>query len=234
MSLRMNIYGWCQLDFLQVLGSKDAALLEKASSLISHALPGEPARSQALAWLHTLVESGYPLRQAREPSSNAVGDLLTVKMETEAHVFANFCLARAIASDGHLDLASVSSHWSQPAVGKLYRELASCGFTKSSECCVQYFSWMSGLSSGTTLFGDDFRSDWSFYTVFSNSDLAAIIPVFNAAAAFQRTLPEGIPDEYARTMVTCLSDESKLFVQDLVNWFAQIQQAGQDAFILWW
>ncbi|MEI8383696.1 MAG: hypothetical protein WCJ09_26515 [Planctomycetota bacterium] len=203
--------------------------------LISETLPKEPARSQALGWLHTLVENGYPLWQDRKQSVEpADGDLLTVKMETEAHVFANFCLARAIASDGQLDLASVSSHWSQPAVGKLYRELASCGFTKSSECCVQYFSWMSGLSNGTPLFGDDFRTDWSFYTLFINSDLATMIPVFQAAADFQRTLPEGIPDEYARTMVACLSDGSKQFTQDLVNWFGQIQQAGQDAFILWW
>lgn len=232
MSLRMNIYGWNLAEFRKILGSKDTAVLEKASSLISETLPKEPVRTQASAWLHTLVERGYPLWEEREPSEAVDGDLLTVKMETEAHVVANFCLVRSIASDG-LDLATASSHWSHPAVGMLYRELASCGFTKSSGCCVQYFSWMSGLSNGTPLFGDDFRTDWSFYTVFSNSDLAAMIPVFQAAADFQRALPEGIPDEYARTMVTCLSDGSKQFVQVLIKWLGQIQQTGQDAFILW-
>ena len=54
---------------------------------------------------------------------------------------------------------------------------------------------MSGLSNGTPLFGDDFRTEWSYYTLFTNSDLAAMIPVFKAAADFRRTLPEGYPEE---------------------------------------
>lgn len=235
MSLRMNIYGWSLTNFQKVLGSKDAAVLEKATSLISETLPKEPIRSKALAWLHTLVENGFLLQKEREPSSEpADSDLLTVKMETETHVFATYCLARAISLDGHLDLASESSHWAHPAVGTLYRELASCGFTKSKNCCVEYFSWMSGLGNGTPLFGDDFRTEWSFYTLFSNSDLATMIPVFQAAGDFKRALPKGVPDELARTMVTGLAEGSKAFALDLVNWFGQIQRSGQDAFILWW
>jgi hypothetical protein len=31
-----------------------------------------------------------------------------------------------------------------------------------------------------------------------------------------------------------LSDTGKKFVGDLIKWFGQIQQAGKDAFILWW
>src|SRR5215217_2090478 len=168
----MNLYGWSLPAFKQVLGSKDSAVLEKATALVSETLPKEPARSKAKAWLHTLVVNGFPFREDREQSSEPTdGGLLNVQMETEAHAFAMYCLARAIARDEYLDLAGESSNWTHPAVGSLYRDLASCGFTKSKSCCVQYFSWMSGLSNGTPLFGDDFRTEWSYYTLFTNSDL---------------------------------------------------------------
>jgi len=231
----MNLYGWSLPAFKRVLGSKDSAVLEKASALISETLPKEPAQSRAKSWLHTLILNGVPFREDREQSSEpADGGLLTLQMETEAHAFTVHCLARAIALDGHLDLAGESSNWTHPAVGSLYRELASCGFTKSKSCCVQYFSWMSALSNGTPLFGDDFRTEWSFYTLFSNSDLSTMVPVFQAAADFKRALPEGYPEEFTKKMATGLSDPGREFVLDLIRWFGQIQQAGQDAFILWW
>jgi hypothetical protein len=84
------------------------------------------------------------------------------------------------------------------------------------------------------LFGDDFRTEWSFYTLFSNRELATMIPVFQAAADFRRTLPKDYPEELTKKMATGLSDASKEFVLDLIKWFGQIQQAGQDAFIFWW
>jgi hypothetical protein len=231
----MNLYGWSLPAFKLVLGSKDSAVLEKATALISKTLPNEPAQSKAKAWLRTLIENGHPLRQEREQSSElADGGLLTVQMETEVHVFAVYSLARAIARDDHLDLAGDSSHWAHPGVGALYRELASCGFTKSKSCGVQYFSWMSSLSNGSPLFGDDFRTPWSFYTLFSNLDLAAMIPVLQAAADFRRALPEGYPEELTKKMATGLSEDGKAFVLDLIKWFGKIRQAGQDAFILWW
>lgn len=231
----MNLYGWSLPAFEQVLGSKDATVLGKATTLITEMLPNEPAQSKAKAWLRTLVMNGFPFRQDRERSLEpADGGLLMVQMETEAHAFTVYCLARAIARDEHLDLADDSSNWKHPAVAALYRELASCGFTKSKSCCVQYFSWMSGLSNGTPLFGDDFRTEWSYYTLFTNSDLGAMVPVFQAAADFRRTLPEDIPEELAKTMATSLSEAGKEFILDLIRWFGQIQQAGQDAFILWW
>jgi hypothetical protein len=231
----MNLYGWSLPAFRQVLGSKDTAVLERAAALIAETLPKEPAQSRAKAWLRTLIDKGFPLQQDRAPAPEAAdGGLLTVHMETEAHAFALYCLARASARAEFLDLAGESSQWTHAAIGSLYRELAACGFTKSKSCCVQYFSWIAGLSNGTPLFGDDFRTEWSFYTVFSNRDLALMIPVFQAAADFKRALPEGYPEEYTKTMATSLSDASKEFVLNLVRWFGQIQQAGQDAFILWW
>jgi hypothetical protein len=35
-------------------------------------------------------------------------------------------------------------------------------------------------------------------------------------------------------MKTGLSDGGKAFIGDLMNWLGRIQQAGQDALILWW
>ncbi len=93
---------------------------------------------------------------------------------------------------------------------------------------------MSDLSNGTPLFGDDFRTDWSFYTLFSNSDLETMIPVFQAAADFKRILPEGHPGELTKRMAMSLSDAGREFALDLIKWFGQIQQSGQDVFILWW
>lgn len=231
----MNLYGWSLPELQLALGSKDVAVLAKATALISETLPNEPTQSIAKAWLRTLILSGFPLRRDREqPSEPADGGLLTMQMETEAHAFAAHCLARAIARDEHLNLAGESSNWAQPAVEATYRELEACGFTRSNSCCPEYFSWMSALSKGTPLFGDDFRTEWSYYTLFSNDDLAAMIPVFQAAADFKRTLPEGYPEELTKKMTTSLSVTGKEFVLDLIRWFSQIHEAGQDAFILWW
>ena len=231
----MNLYGWSLPSFAQVLGSKDSAVLEDATARLCETLPNEPGLSKAKAWLQTLIESGFPLRQDREmPSEPADGGLLTVRMETEVHVFAIYCLVRAIARNDHLDLATESSNWAHPAVGSLYQDLSSCGFTRSESCCVQYFSWMSRLSNGSPLFGDDFRTEWSSYTFFSNQELADMIPVFQAAADFRRPLPEGYPEELTTKMMTGLSEGGKEFVADLIKWFDQIQRSGQDAFLLWW
>ena len=235
LSLRMNLYGWRLSALLHVLGSKDTSVLEGTTALLAKTLTKEPVLSKAKAWLRTLIESGFPLAKDREPPSvPADGDLLTVQMETEAHVFVMHCLARTIASHDHLDLASESSHWAHAGVGSLYQELASCGFTRSKNCCVEFFSWMSRLSEGSPLFGDDFRSEWSFYTLFTNEELAAMLPVFQAAADFRRPIPEGYSEEARNNIKTTLSDISKEFISDLIKLFGQIHQAGQDAFILWW
>jgi hypothetical protein len=230
----MNLYGWRLSAFRQVLGSKDAALLKAATARLSEALRDEAALSKGKAWLQTLVENGCPFRQDRQPLSEPDdGGLLTVQMETEVHVAVIHCLARAIACDDNLDLASESSDWTHPAVGSLHQELVSCGYTRSKNCCVQYVPWMLRLSKGSPLFGDDFRTQWSFYTLFANAELAAMIPVFQAAADFKRPLAKGYPKGAMKKMKMGLSDSGKEFINDLIKWFSQIQQAGQDAFILW-
>jgi hypothetical protein len=231
----MNLYGWSLSSFAEALGSKDSVLVEAATARLSEALPKEPALSKAKAWLHTLIESGCPLRQDRPPPSEpADGGMLTVQMETEVHVAVVHCLARAIAREDHLDLAGESSDWAHPAVGSLHQDLAACGFTRSKSCCAQYFTWMLRLGKGTPLFGDDFRTAWSFYTWFANEELAAMVPVFQAAADFRRPLPKGNQGGALKKMRKGLSDSGTEFIGDLIKWFSRIQQAGQDAFILWW
>ncbi|WP_422923181.1 hypothetical protein [Singulisphaera sp. PoT] len=234
MALRMNLQGWSLEGFKQTIGSKDSALLEKAEALISDALTSEPAHSKAQAWLRRLVMDGFPLRQDREaPSVPDDGRLLTVQMETEPHIVTMCCLAHAIARDDHLDLTIESSHCPYGAIGELYRELAECGFSKTKQCGIPYFTWMNGLIQGTPMFGDAFRTDWSFYTFFSNDDLAAMIPVFQRGAEFRRALPEGYPDELAKKMVIGLTDSGRTLILELIKWFGQIQQDGQDALIVW-
>ena len=236
MSLRMNLYGWRLSSFTQVLGSKDSALLEAAAARLSKAFPKDPvALAKAKAWLQTLIESGLPLRQDRPPPSEpADGGLLTVQMETPIHVAVVHCLTRAIAREEDVDLAIDSSSWNHPTVASLYNELMACEFHHSGKCPVEFHSWMDKLSNGWPIFGDDFRTSWEFYTWFTNEELAAMVPVFQAAADFKRPLPKGYSEEAMKKMRMSLSEGGKKFVGDFIKWFNQIQQAGQDAFILWW
>ena len=233
MSLRMNLYGWSFDSFTRVLGSKNAAVLEAATARLAECLQ-EPNLSRGKAWLTTLIETGFPLARDRQPPEPAGGGLLNVQMETEAHVFVVHCIARAIARDDYLDLAGESSNWKHPAVASLYNELAACQFKHSGKCPVEFHTWMWKLSDGSAIFGDDFRTDWSFYTLFTNHELAAIVPVFQAAEQFKRSLPDNLPEEHRAKMRTSLSEGGKQFIGDLIKWFSAIQRAGQDAFILWW
>jgi hypothetical protein len=90
------------------------------------------------------------------------------------------------------------------------------------------------LINGRPIFGDDFRTNWSYYLYFTNDELAAIIRVFKAAKKFKRSLPDNLPDEHRATIRTGLSEGGKKFIGDLIKWFSAIQRAGQDALIVWW
>ena len=230
----MNLYGWSLPSFTEILGSKDSAVLERALALLTETLPKEPEQSKAMLWVRTLIESGFTFRGDRQsPSDRSDGGLLTVQMEAEFHVFAVYCIVRAIARNEHMNLTIESSDWKHGSVRALYDELSSCGFSRSKSCSVQYFSWMTRLSNGSPLFGDDFNTGWSFYTFFTNEEVAAMIPVFQAASDFKRQLPASYSDEAKGRMKTELSESGKEFIADLVNWFGQIQRSGQDVFILW-
>jgi hypothetical protein len=236
----MHLYGWSFGSFLDALGSKNAAVLSAATALLSEAIDNGATRARGQAWLKTLIETGFPLAKDRKPSPQPDGGgLMTMLVETEAHVFAIHSLVRAIARGNDLNLSEESQSWTHPAVSGLYNELASLGFSRPTNndpkrWFLDYIRWMSGLSNGTPLFGDDFRSEWSFYTCFNNPDLAAMIPVLQAATEFQKRLPDDMPEEVRREYKTSLSEGSKAFVTAFTKWLTQIQQAGQDAFILWW
>lgn len=235
MSLRMNLYGWSQRSFEQALGSKDSVVLDNATARLADVYKEEADLSVSKSWCRTLIEDGSPLRQQRQPPTIPVdGSLMTLRVETGMHVSVVHCIARAIAREEHLDLSGESSIWAHPAVGGLYRDLASCGFTRSGSCGRPFLVSMSKLSEGTPLFGDAFRTEWSFYTIFGNDELIEMIPMLQAANDFKRTLPKGCPEEMASTMMLCLSDGSSKFAERLIGWFSAIQREGQDAFILWW
>jgi hypothetical protein len=231
----MNLYGWSIQAFRDVLGSKDPSVLKAATEHLTESVRDEAALARSTAWLQTLIQNGFPLRYERGPRPEPTdGGLVTVQMETQTHVYAVNSLVRAIRRDDFLDLSSDSSNWKHPSVGALYRELSGCGFARSRQCCPDYFNWMSKLSNGSPLFGDDFRTEWSYYMFFINEDLAAMIPVFQAAADFKRPIPQGMPAEVASTFQISLSESGKEFIGNLIKWFTRLQQSGQDAFILWW
>jgi hypothetical protein len=235
LSLRMNLFGWSLRSFRDVLGSGNSSVLKAATQHLTESVRDEPALARSKAWLHKLVQDGFPLRDELGPRPEpADGGLVTVQMETQTHVYAVNSLVRAIRRDDFIDLSNESSNWKHPSVGALYQELSGCGFARSRQCCPEYFNWMSKLSNGSPLFGDDFRTEWSYYTFFVNEDLAAMIPVFQAAADFKRPLPEGMPAEVAGKFQTGLLESGKEFIGDLIKWFTQLQESGQDAFILWW
>lgn len=231
----MNLRGWCRSSFTHALGSKDRAALDGALARIAESLPREPARAKAAAWLRTLVDDGFPLRGDRGPAAGAAdGGLLSIRAEAEYHAIAVFDLVRTTARPEYLDLAGESSVWTHDAVGSLYRELAACGFTKSRQCPIQYFTWMSRLSGGSPLFGDEFRPDWSFYSWFGTPELADLASTLRAAAEFKRPLPPGLPPSMAERLPVELSEGGKQFAGELAGWLRQLHAAGQDAFVLWW
>jgi hypothetical protein len=201
---------------------------------LASSLRDETTLAKARRWLSTLIENGFPLSEQQDPVSEPDdGGLLVVRMETEVHVAVVDSIARAIRREEYLDFAIESSTWAHPIVGAVYQELSACHFTRSEQCSMDYFDAMTRLSNGSPLFGDDFKSQWSFYTFFTNAELQAIIPVFGAAIDFKRELPNFIPDDARGQYRTSLSSGSRDFLSDLTKWFKQIQQAKQDTFILW-
>jgi hypothetical protein len=232
----MNLYGWSLASFRDVLGSKDPAVLESAMATLCESLQEGPALDRGKAWLRTLIESGYPFRQDRpeEPIPDD-GGLLTVRMETEAHAFVVYSIAQTIRREEYLDLASKSSHWAHGALGASYGEMSACKFLPlAAGVDRRFFGLKMALSNGSPLFGDDFRTDWSFYSILTRDQLAILISAFRAAIAYTRPLPADYPEAMAKSVKTRLSDTAKEFLGDLITWFGRIEQAGQDAFILWW
>jgi hypothetical protein len=124
--------------------------------------------------------------------------------------------------------------WSQGVSKALFGELHSCGFLQSDKSSVEFIQALRKLDSGTPLFGDDFCTGWEYYSVIDNPEIAILVGGFQAALDFERKLPDSMPDDVRRRFKTRLLDDTKKFICDLIGWFEQIQQAGQDAFIIWY
>jgi len=231
----MNLSG-CRIQAITAaIGSNDSVILDRASTHLSDILSDVSARLKAQAWLQTLVGTGYPLRSARQPPAlQDDGSLLVHHLEAEIHICAIHSLVQALNQEDYLDLAGESSHWSHPAITALSDDLRACGFTRSDECPASLFTWLSALSYGTPLFGDGFQTEWSFYSFVANEELQSVIADLAVAMAYERPLPDYIPDDVRKTMNTRLSDNGQEFARELSGWFERIQQAGQDAYVIWW
>lgn len=234
MSIRMHIYGWSFDTFREVLGSGDVRVLDQALEMVGKSWINEVDRPKGEAWLRTLIERGYPLCGERPPvTCPDDGGLATVRMETEIHIACIYYLSRVISGEGQLDLAGKSSFYTHGAMRSLDREMSASQFTKRMDCGVEFFRWMQALLCGNPLFGDQFRSYWSYYSHFRNEELAAMLPVFQQAIDFRRPFPEGYPEEMREKMTQCLSQSCKEYLRDLIEWFGEIEQAGHDTFIYW-
>src|SRR5262245_29699396 len=125
MSLRMALYGWKLQEFIAVIGSKDAKVLEAASAHLAEAFEGHRDQTtlpKAMAWLRTLINKGFPLRNQRErPTVAADGDLLVMRMEAGIHVAVIHSIFWGIRREEFLNPASDT--WGQGVSSSLHEEL---------------------------------------------------------------------------------------------------------------
>jgi hypothetical protein len=234
-SLRINLYGWDFQRFRNLLGSGNSDALRVATDIFVESQKLESNVALGKAWLQTLIEKGFPLNQERDPPRVlSDGRLVTVQMETEVHAFVVYSIIRSINPDQYLDLSDESSIWKHQGVSALYNELAECGFHRTRDCPIELHTWMGKLIHGSPLFGDDFQTEWAFYTFFGNHDLAGIISGFRKAIAFERSIPEDYPDHLRNEIKTRLSEPSRKFAEKLCEWFDRVRLTGQDLFIFWW
>ena len=235
MALRMNLYGCDLKRFLDVLGSKNTSARSAAETCLSESLTNPVVLGKARAWLGRLIDEGYPLRSERpQPSVSEDGSLLVTQLETELHAVVVYSLMRTLFKDACLDLSRESSTWHYSAIVAFDNELGKCGFMRSKECPTMFIHWMSALTGGSPLFGDGFRSDWSFYTVLKNDELTSLVGAIETAQKFEKHIPDSYPETFRKASFTKLSDAGNQFARAFGGWLRRIQQAGQDAFIYWW
>jgi hypothetical protein len=89
------------------------------------------------------------------------------------------------------------------------------------------------LSNGTPFFGDEFRTEWTYYTAFRHQELEPLIAFLRAAIEYTRVFSDKVPEELKSRVSTSLSEGGKRFAGDLADMFDQIRTVGQDAYILW-
>jgi len=157
--------------------------------------------------------------------------LVVMHMEAGIHFAAVFCLFEPLRRKEYLDPGF--DLWSDRVSLALSDDLRACGFNNSREYSVEFIQALWKLGGGTPLFGDDFCTNWEKYAIIENNQLAVLVAGFQAALGFKRKLPKSMSASDRKRIKTRLSDKPKEFISDLVGWLGQIQEAGQDAFILW-
>jgi hypothetical protein len=235
MALRMNLYGCKLQSLIDAVGGNDYSIIESATKCLADVFHNDADFLKAKAWLRTLIYEGCPLRDSRQlPAVADDGGRLLSRMETEIHAFVVYAIVRSIARPEDHDFSSESSSWHHSAISALYDDLSTCGFTRSRQCPIRFHGWISAMSNGTPLFGDDFRTEWSFYSLLKNNDLSGLLAAFYVAMNYEREIPEMLPVEARVGLATRLSEAGRSLMADLSNWFTKIHEDGQDAFIFWW
>ena len=235
MSLRVTLCSFRLQELIDVIGSKNAVVLKAATSHLAEVYKNEKDESKfqsANAWLRTVINEGVSLRRDRKtPSVGKKGNLLVLHMEVGTHIAVIHSIVRVL---GGKEL--VFDEWSQGISGAILSELSGCGFSDSrrgQKGQLEFLLTLRKLDCGTPLFGDGFHTGWEFYSIIENKEIAVLVAGFREALRFKRELPDWLPKDRKKQLKTRVSDDCRKFLGKSVKWLAQIQKAGQDAYILW-
>ena len=235
MSLRMNLYSFELSSLIELLSSGEQGILAAAHENVEASLRAPDDRERAKLWVSRLVRDGVLLARDREPPSTpSDGDLLVSRLETELHVVGLFALIRAMTNPQALDLAVESSSWTRETLGAVIGEMRECGFLGSAECPRVLRESLAALDSGTPLFGDGFRTDWSYYSILQHAVLGETIAALERACAYRRPIPAYVPESVRKSVKAELSEAGRALVQELRGWLGKVMSAGHDALVLWW
>ncbi len=232
MSLRVTLCSWKLQEFVDVIGSKNSVVLKAAASHLANVYKHEKDNSKlnsANAWLRTLINQGLPLRRDRKtPTVGAKGNLLVLHMEAGIHVSVINSIVSALGGKQR-----ACDEWGSGLSSAFHSELRRCGFFRDTRVPLDFITTLVKLDGGTPLFGDGFHTGWEFYSVIENREIAALVAGFRAALRFRRILPRSFPKDARKRVQTRLSDDLRPLLGKIVKLFAQIQKAGQDAYIIW-
>ena len=132
-----------------------------------------------------------------------------LQIETEIHATAACMFAR---HDQNMH-ALMSSTWNAQAFGELLRELP-----KKLPPLVRVF--LRAMRDGTPLFGQEIRSSWSYYAYFAHAKVQAF---HTALVDFQTEHPRFTGQDF------CYG-----FLDELVDWLRQINEAKRDLWYVAW
>ncbi|MBI1247035.1 hypothetical protein GC197_04230 [bacterium] len=220
MALRMHLYGCNLATIRETFESGNAELLLAAQRRVISIYGNAELCARANAWLRALIEEGYSLsfdRTADAPDS-----------EAHPHAAAINGLVKTLAQPSWLDLSRDSSQWDQAAMEAFMNDVRGLKFESSAipVYSKKFFPvTIAKLSGGTALFSDRFNYRWGYYCFLEHAELGLLL----AALADVKTYKGELPDLPS----TRISKESERLIDAMIGLFQQIQQANQDAYVLW-